>query len=123
MRHGLNLCAVFREGDLIYSTTACECEVTRHTAPESQECSCRGAALCRSCLSAALHWALLLRLSIGIWRVIGAIFIIGAFTCVAIISTRNQNRACVGDKRTELAESHVWWGCGEVKNLSSNLRV
>jgi hypothetical protein len=121
--NGLNLCAIFWEGDLINGTGTHKRKVTRNTTPEAQECSCRSAALRRCWLGAALCWALLLRLGINIWRVITAVISIGAISGVAIVSASNKDGTRIGNKRAELPKSCMRLRCREVKNLSANLRM
>jgi hypothetical protein len=123
MCNGLNLCAIFWEGDLINGTGAHKCEIARNAAPEAQECGRIGTALLRRRLTAALCWTLLLWLGINICRIIAAVAALGAISCVAVISARNQNRACVGDECAKLSESFMRLNRGEVKNLSTDLRV
>jgi hypothetical protein len=123
MCNGLNLCAIFWERDLINGTGAHKRKVTRNTTPEAQECCCRGAALCRCWLGAALRWALLLRLGINIWRIITAVIAFGIGGRVAVIGSSNENRACIGDECAKLSESCMRLNRGEVENLSSDLRV
>ena len=123
MCNGLNLCAIFWEGDLINCTGAHKRKVTRNTTPEAQECCCRGAALCRCRFGTALGWALLLRLRINIWRVIAAVISIGAISGVAIVGTGNKDGARIGNKRAELPKPCMRLCCGEVKDLATNLRV
>jgi hypothetical protein len=98
MCNGLNLCAVFRECDLINSAGAYECQIARDTTPEAQECGCSGTALRRCWFGAALCWTLLLRFGINIWRIITAVIAFG-IGGVAVVSASNKNRACVGDER------------------------
>ena len=123
MCNGLNLCAIFWEGDLINGTGTHKRKVTRNTTPEAQECCCRGAALRWCRLAAALCWTLLLRLGINIWRIIAAVIALGAICSVAVVITRNENGAGVSNKRAELPKSCMRLGCGKVKNLSADLRV
>ena len=123
MCNGLNLCAIFWEGDLINGTGTHKRKVTRNTTPEAQECCCRGAALCRCRFGTALGWALLLRLRINIWRVIAAVISIGAISAVAVVGTSNKDGACIGNKRAELPKPCMRLCCGEVKDLATNLRV
>jgi len=70
MCNGLNLCAIFWEGDLVNRAGAHECEIARDATPEAQECGRIGTALLRCRLSAALCWTLLLWLGINICRII-----------------------------------------------------
>jgi len=121
--NGLNLCAIFWEGDLINGTGAHKRKVTRNTTPEAQECSCSGAALCRCRFRAALRWALLLRLRINIWCVITAVVALGTIGGVAVVGTSNKDGARIGNKRAELPKSCMRLCCGEVKDLATNLRV
>jgi hypothetical protein len=123
MSNGLNLCAIFREGDLVNGTGTHKRKVTRNTTPEAQECCCRGAALCRCWLGAALRWTLLLRLDIDIRCVIAAVISIGALSGVAVVGTGNKDGARIGNKRAELPKPCMRLCCSEVKDLATNLRV
>ena len=123
MCNGFNLCAIFWECDLVNGTGAHECEIARNAAPEAQECGCRIPTLCRCRLAAALRWTLLLRLGINIWRIITTVIAFGIGGRVAVIGSSNENRACIGDECTKLPESCMRLCCGEVKNLSTDLRV
>jgi hypothetical protein len=105
MCNGLNLCAIFWEGDLINGTGAYECKVACDATPEAQECSCRSAALCRCRFRTALGWALLLRLDIDIRCVIVAVIAISAISGVAVVGTSNKDRARIGNERGELPKS------------------
>ena len=123
MSNGLNLCAIFREGDLVNCTGAHKCEIARDAAPKTQECGCSIPTLCRCRLAAALRWTLLLRLGINIWRIITAVIAFGIGGRVAVIGSSNENRACIGDECAKLSESCMRLNRGEVENLSSDLRV
>jgi hypothetical protein len=123
MCNGLNLCAIFWEGDLVNRAGAHECEIARDATPEAQECSRIGTTLFRCRLSAALCWTLLLRFGINICRIITAVAALGAISRVAVIGSSNENRACIGDERAKLPESCMRLNRGEVENLSTDLRV
>jgi hypothetical protein len=119
----LNLCAIFWEGDLVNRAGTHECEITRNATPEAQECGCSCAALCRCRLCAPLCWTLLFGLSINLWRVITAVVTLGAVSRIAVISARNEDRARIGYERAELPKACVRLCCGEVKDLTTDLRV
>ena len=123
MCNSLNLCAIFWEGDLVNRAGAHECKITRDATPEAQECGCSGAALCRCCFGAALRWALLLRLCISFGHIITTVVALSAISGVTVVSTSNKNGARIGDERAKLPESCMRLRCGEVENLSTNLRV
>ena len=123
MCNGLNLCAIFWEGDLINGTGAHKRKITRDATPEAQECGCSGTTLCRCWFGAALRWALLLRLDIDIRCVIAAVISIGAISGVAVVGTGNKDGACIGNKRAELPKPCMRLRCGKVKDLATNLRV
>jgi hypothetical protein len=103
--NSFNLCAIFWKSDLINGTGAHKCEIARNAAPEAQECRRIGTALLRRQLTAALCWALLLRLDIDIRCVIVAVIAISAISRVAVVGTSNKDRARIGNKRGELPKS------------------
>jgi hypothetical protein len=121
--NSLNLGAIFWERDLINGTGTHKCKIARDTTPESQECGCSGATLCRCRFGAALRRAFLLRLDIDICRIIAAVIALSTISGVTVVSTSSKDGARVGNERAELPKSCMWLCCGEVKDLATNLRV